>query len=144
MELSRIARRAFSIQPQATALEAAKMMVAEGIGAMVVLDGGGKLVGIISERDLVCRVVAKRHDPEKTMVSDVMTTAVRTITNDFSIDRALEIMHQNKFRHLPLVDGRDKVIGMVSMRALLRDRVGELSQKNADLVAFISTDGPGG
>jgi CBS domain-containing protein len=143
MELSRIARRAVSIQPKATALEAAEMMGAEGIGAMVVLDGG-KLVGIISERDVVCRVVAKRRNPETTLVSDVMTTAVRTITDDFSIDRALEIMHQNKFRHLPLIDGRGQVIGMVSMRALLRDRVGELSQKNADLVAFISTDGPGG
>jgi CBS domain-containing protein len=143
MELSRIARRAVAIQPRANALEAAEMMVNEGIGAMVVLDGG-RLVGIISERDIVGRVVAKRRDPEKTLVSDVMTGNVLTITDDHSIDRALEIMHQHKFRHLPLIDARGVVIGMVSMRALLRDRVGELSQKNADLVAFISTDGPGG
>jgi CBS domain-containing protein len=118
-------------------------MLKEGIGAMVVLDKE-KLIGIISERDIVGRVVAKRRDPETTLVSDVMTTSVRTITDDHSIDRALEIMHQYKFRHLPLMDARSNVIGMVSMRALLRDRVGELSQKNADLMSFISVDGPGG
>jgi CBS domain-containing protein len=143
MELSRIARRAVAIQPGATALAAAEMMVNEGIGAMVVLDEG-KLVGIISERDLVGRVLAKRRDPETTLVSDVMTANVRTITDDQSIDSALEIMARQKFRHLPLVDARGQVIGMVSMRALLRDRVGELSQKNADLLSFISVDGPGG
>jgi CBS domain-containing protein len=143
MELSRIARRAVSIHPSATAFDAAQMMLNEGIGAMVVLDGG-RLVGIISERDIVGRVVSKRRDPDNTLVSDVMTTNPRTITDDQSIDSALEIMARQKFRHLPLVDGRGQVIGMVSMRALLRDRVGELSQKNADLLSFISCDGPGG
>ncbi len=143
MELSQIARRAISIQPRATVFEAAEMMAKEGIGAMVVLDGA-TLVGIISERDLVTRVLAKRRHSEETLVSDVMTTNVRTITDDQSIESALEIMHRQKFRHLPLVDERAQVIGMVSMRALLRDRVGELSQKNADLMSFISTDGPGG
>ena len=119
------------------------MMLNEGIGAMVVLDEG-RLVGIISERDIVGRVVSKRCDPDKTLVSEVMTADVRTITDDQTIDSALEIMHRQKFRHLPLVDRGGKVIGMVSMRALLRDRVGELSQKNADLLSFISADGPGG
>lgn len=143
MELSRIARRAVSIQPRATAFEAAQMMLNEGIGAMVVLEEG-RLVGIISERDIVGRVVSKRRDPDTTLVSEVMTADVRTITDDQTIDSALEIMHRYKFRHLPLVDRSGKVIGVVSMRALLRDRVGELSQKNADLLSFISTDGPGG
>jgi CBS domain-containing protein len=143
MELSRIARRAVSIQPRATVFEAAQMMVNEGIGAMVVLDEG-RLVGIVSERDLVTRVLAKRCEPETTFVSEVMTADVRTITDDQTIESALEIMHRQKFRHLPLVDRGGNIIGMVSMRALLRDRVGELSQKNADLLSFISVDGPGG
>jgi CBS domain-containing protein len=119
------------------------MMLDESIGAMVVLDEG-RLVGIISERDIVGRVVSKRRDPDRTLVSDVMTSDVRTITDDHSIESALEIMHRHKFRHLPLVDASGTVIGMVSTRALLRDRVGELSQKNADLLGFISADGPGG
>jgi CBS domain-containing protein len=143
MELSQIARRAVSIRPQATVLEASEVMVAEKIGAMAVLEGT-KLVGIISERDVVSRVVAKRRDPATTLVSDVMTADVQTISEDVTGVRALELMHQGRFRHLPLVDGEGHVVGMLSLRDLLRDRVGELALKNADLVNFISTDGPGG
>src|SRR5438128_228072 len=91
MELSRIARRAVSIHPRATAFEATQVMLNEGIGALVVLDEG-RLVGIISERDIVGRLVSKRRDPDQTLVSDVMTADVRTITDDQTIDSALEIM----------------------------------------------------
>jgi CBS domain-containing protein len=143
MELSKIAKRAVSTRPGATALEASEQMVLEKIGAMVVLDTG-KLVGIISERDIVGRLVARRLDPEKTLVSEIMTTRVQTITDGTSDVKALELMHHGRFRHLPLVDGAGQVIGMLSMRHLMRERIGELALKNADLMAFISTDGAGG
>jgi len=61
-----------------------------------------------------------------------------------SLLSALEVMHEGRFRHLPVVDGAGKVIGMLSVRDVLRDRLGELSLKNTDLVNFISTDGSGG
>jgi CBS domain-containing protein len=143
MELSQIATRVVSIRPDSTAQEACELMVAERIGAMVVLDEG-KLVGIISERDIVGRVVVKRRDPEKTLVSEVMTAKVRTIVEGTSSDDALDLMHQGRFRHLPLLDVNGQVIGVLSMRHLLRERVGELSMRNGDLVGFISADGPGG
>jgi CBS domain-containing protein len=72
MELNRIARRAYSIAPRATALDAARAMIDEGVGAVLVLDGD-RLVGIVSERDIVARVVVKGRDAEKTLVSEVMT-----------------------------------------------------------------------
>jgi CBS domain-containing protein len=53
-------------------------------------------------------------------------------------------MHEGKFRHLPVVDAAGHVLGMLSVRDVLRDRLGELSLKNTDLVNFISTDGSGG
>jgi CBS domain-containing protein len=143
MELSQIATRVVSIRPEATAQEACELMVAERIGAMVVLDEG-KLVGILSERDIVGRVIARRRDPEKMLVSEVMTPKVRTIRDGATSDDALDMMHQGRFRHLPLIDANGRVIGMLSIRHLLRDRVGELSLRNADLVGFISADGPGG
>jgi CBS domain-containing protein len=143
MELSEIATRVVSIRPDSTVLEACDLMVAERIGAMVVLDEG-KLVGILSERDIVGRVVVKRRDPEKTRVSEVMTAKVRTIAEGTSSDDALDLMHEGRFRHLPLVNAQGQVIGMLSMRHLLRERVGELSLRNADLVGFIAADGPGG
>ncbi len=112
MELSQFARRAVSIAPQATVFEACETMVAEGIGALVVLDNG-KLVGIISERDVVVRVVTKRSDPEKTFVADIMTTEVRTVTESTTDAQAMEMMHRGRFRHLPLIDGAGRVTGML-------------------------------
>jgi CBS domain-containing protein len=118
-------------------------MVREKIGAIVIVEEG-RLLGIISERDIVSRVVAEGRDPEKTLISQIMTTDVQTITDASTVVHALEMMHQGRFRHLPLVDDAGQVIGMLSVRDLLRDRVGELALENADLVAFISTDGSGG
>jgi CBS domain-containing protein len=143
MELKEFVRRVVATHPQATIKQASEAMVAEERGALVVLDEG-RLVGIISERDIVGRVVAKGLDPVTTFVSEVMTREVRTITESVSILGALEMMQQGRFRHLPLVDSAGQVIGIVSLRALMGQRIGELALKNADLVAFISTDGPGG
>jgi len=143
MELEQIAKRVAFTYPEATVLEVAERMTTERIGAMVVMDDG-RLVGIISERDIVGRVVAKRRAPDTTKVSEIMTTHVVTITSGESNDEALERMHRGKFRHLPLVDRAGRVIGMLSIRELLRDRMDELAMKNSDLLSFISTDGPGG
>ena len=73
-----------------------------------------------------------------------MTSSVTTVTEDTSSRQALELMHEGRFRHLPLVDGAGHVLGMLSVRNLLRDRIGELDQENQGLANFISADGPGG
>jgi CBS domain-containing protein len=143
-ELSLIAgRRLISTNPRATVQEVCEQMVAEGVGAIVVLDEG-TLVGIVSERDIVRRVVVKKRDPATTLVSEVMTSPVRTVTEAVSTHASLEIMHKGGFRHLPLVDERGAVIGMLSVRDILRHRIEELDQKNADLMGYLSIDGPGG
>jgi CBS domain-containing protein len=87
---------------------------------------------------------ANGNDPEKVAVSEVMTRDVRTVTEDVMVRRALELMHQGRFRHLPVVNASNQVIGMVSIRQLMGQRIGELTLKNDDLLAFISADGPGG
>ena|SRR5690349_8285502 len=144
MELSRIAgRRLISTNPRATVHEVCDLMVKEGVGAIVVLEEG-LLVGIISERDIVRRVVHRRRDPATTLVSEVMTAPVRTVTDSVTVHASLEMMHQGSFRHLPLVDSAGQVIGMLSIRDLLRNRIEELDQKNADLMGYLSIDGPGG
>jgi CBS domain-containing protein len=115
----------------------------EGVGAVAVVDAGA-LVGIISERDVVVRVVAPGCDPQRTFASEIMTSPVRTVTEDMTSREALELMHQGRFRHLPVLDSTGRLVGMLSVRDLLRDRIDELDLKNADLMAFISADGPGG
>jgi CBS domain-containing protein len=143
MEMNRIARRAHFIAPRATALDASRMMIDEGVGAILVLEGE-RLVGIVSERDIVARVVVGGRDAGQTLVSDIMTGDVRTVSEGASLLSALEVMHEGRFRHLPVVDAAGKVIGMLSVSDVLRDRLGELALKNTDLVNFISTDGSGG
>jgi CBS domain-containing protein len=144
MELSKIAKRpVISTHPQATVLAVCEIMAAHKVGAVVLLDGE-KLAGIVSERDVVTRVAAARRDPATTLVSEVMTPRVRTVTEDTTPAAAMELMHQGAFRHLPLVDGAGRVLGMLSVRDLLRERVHELDLKNNDLMNFISVDGPGG
>ncbi len=144
MELIRIAKRpAVSTHSRATVREVCQSLAKEGVGAVAVVDEN-KLVGIISERDIVTRVIAPGRDPEKTPVSEVMTRSVKTVNEDTSSRQALELMHEGRFRHLPLVDGTGRVLGMVSVRDLLRERIGELDQENEGLMNFISADGPGG
>jgi CBS domain-containing protein len=66
------------------------------------------------------------------------------VTENVTVLRALEMMHQGRYRHLPVVNAAGQVIGMVSIRDLMRQRIGELSMKNDELFAIVSTDGPGG
>jgi CBS domain-containing protein len=144
MELTRIAKRpALTTTSRSTVRDVCASLKAAGVGALAVVDGGN-LVGIISERDVVVRVVASGRDPHETLVSDVMTSPVRTVTDDVSTRDALQLMHEGRFRHLPVLDRAGHLVGMLSVRDLLRERIEELDKKNADLIAFISTDGPGG
>lgn len=144
MDLSQLAgRRVISTHPQATVLEVCGVMLQEKVGAVVVLDEG-VLVGILSERDIVRRVAAQLRDPATTAVADVMTTKVTTVSDKGSVQTAIELMHHGAFRHLPMVDASGRVIGVLSVRDLLRQRVQELDLKNADLLNYISADGPGG
>jgi CBS domain-containing protein len=143
MDLKEFVRRVVTTHPRATARMASEAMVLEETGAIVVLEDG-KLVGIVSERDIVGRVVAKGLDPREVPVHAVMTREVHTVTENVTVLRALEMMHQGRYRHLPVVNAAGQVIGMVSIRDLMRQRIGELSMKNDELFAIVSTDGPGG
>ena len=102
MEMNRIARRAHSVDPRATALDASRKMIDEGVGAVLVLDDD-RLVGIVSERDIVSRVVVKGRDPEKTLVSEIMTADVKTVSEGASLLSALEVMHEGQ---VPSPSGR--------------------------------------
>lgn len=137
-------RPAISIRPDATVRDAAVLMAERHIGALVVLDDKARLVGILSERDVLARVVARRQNPDATPVSEIMTRQVQTAQADQTTDSALTTMLAGHFRHLPIVDGAGAVVGMLSVRDLLREQVGELARHNADLVNYISADGAGG
>jgi len=103
-----------SIGRDASVLDAALLMNDHKIGSLVVSDGG-RLVGIITERDLLVRIVASRRDPAATLVRDVMTSELRCGRIDTSLDEARGVMMKRRIRHLPIVDEDDHLLGLVSI-----------------------------
>lgn len=97
--------------------DVAKKMSKANVGAIAVLDSG-RLVGVFSERDVMARVVAEGLDPDKTLISKVMTKDIVVADPRDSVDSALAKMHSVGCRHLPVVkDGN--LVGMLSIRDLL-------------------------
>lgn len=96
---------------------AAKLMAFEQVGAVLVTDSG-RLMGIFTERDITFRVVAQDRDPALTLVSAVMTPAPVTIDAHKSFGYAMLLMHDNRFRHLPVLEA-GQLIGIVSARNAL-------------------------
>jgi CBS domain-containing protein len=110
-------RKLVIAKPQASVLQVAKRMAKRNVGAVLVLDDSG-LVGILTERDVVFRVVGAGLDPRATRVAEVMTREPVTIGPERPFGQALAIMHREGFRHLPVVD-RGAVLGIVSARSAL-------------------------
>jgi len=106
--------RVLSIGPRATVLDAAIMMNDHQIGALVVCESG-RVVGIITERDVLRRVVARRIDPVEVTVGQVMTHEVVCCTRDTKLDEARNLFMTRRIRHLPVVDRMGHVEGMISI-----------------------------
>jgi len=107
------------VPPSASVTEVAKVIASRRIGAVVVLDPERKMVGILSERDVVKAVAAHGAAALDKTAGDLMTRDVLTVVPETSVQQALEIMEQGYFRHLPVV--RDGVlVGIVSVRDLVK------------------------
>jgi CBS domain-containing protein len=117
-------RPVLSMPKSATVLEAARTMKQQNVGAVLVVDGT-RLIGIFTERDALFRVLAVARDPGATALADVMTPQPQTIDADEPFLRALRVMHEGKFRHLPVVEF-DRPLGIVSARDALDDDLYEL------------------
>jgi len=103
--------------PDATISKVAKLMASKGVSAVLVVEGE-RLVGIFTERDAVSRVIARGRDPLTTALDEVMTSTVLTVDPDKTFGYALLMMHENGFRHVPVVEN-GKPIGIVSARNAL-------------------------
>jgi CBS domain-containing protein len=103
--------------PETTVSQAARLMAKKNVGAVMVVENE-HLIGIFTERDAVFRVIAKGRDTETTMLTEVMTPAPQTVDPDRSFGYALLMMHENGFRHVPVIEN-GKPIGIVSSRNAL-------------------------
>jgi len=128
------------IDVDATVAEAAERMADETFGALPVCDGEGKLQGVITDRDIVVKVVAGGLDPQTTTVGQVADQPeVVTIGADDSLEEAIRTMKDHAVRRLPVIDGT-KLVGMVSQADIARampdakvgDLVGDISEAPAN------------
>ncbi len=143
MNLLKIAKPAVTVSSNASVMDAINAMEEATVGAVVVVDEG-VIKGMFTERDVMSRVVLKKKTPGQTLIADVMTSPVLTISEDSSPDDALKTMWERHFRHLPVVDANGKVMAMISIRHLLHLKVENLTQELDSLEAYITADGIGG
>ena len=120
-------RKVYSVEATRTVLEAARYMMEHNVGAVPVLRNGD-LVGIVSERDIMNRVVAVGRTPGTTAVSEVMTANPRAVPADENLEDCLFIMREFGFRHLPIVEGKE-LKGLVSLRDVLMHQAAEIERQ---------------
>jgi CBS domain-containing protein len=120
-------RRVYSIEATRTVLEAARFMMEHSIGALPVMRNG-ELAGIVSERDIMNRVVAVGRTPGTTSVSEIMTANPRSVAAEETLDECLFIMREFGFRHLPIVEGKE-LKGLVSLRDLLMQQLAAIERE---------------
>ncbi len=105
--------RIWSVGPHATVFEALMLMAEKDIGAVVVVEGG-KLVGILSERDYARKVVLKGRSSKDTEVAELMTPDVFYVHPDQTIEECMALMTKRHIRHLPVLDGED-LVGIITI-----------------------------
>jgi CBS domain-containing protein len=116
--LDRKGRNVFSVAPTLSVADAVAEMNRNRVGSVLVLDGD-KIVGIFTERDVLRRVVGAGVDPKRTLVSEVMTAGVTTITSAATIEETMVLFTEKRFRHLPVVDG-GRLVGTISIGDITR------------------------
>ena len=118
-------------------LEAIKMMAEKKVGALLVIDGK-KLSGIVSERDYARKVILQGKSSEKTPVKDIMTANVISANPTQTVEECMELMSDNRIRHLPVLDGQ-KIVGVLSIGDLVKAIIDEQQFTIKQLKNYISS-----
>ena len=95
--------------------DVAKIMVREDTGVVPVVDGK-KVIGMITDRDIVVRLVAEGKDPSSAKVNEAMTKNVRSVKEDSSVNDALQLMSTAQIRRVAVVNNNNEIVGIVSMK----------------------------
>lgn len=125
-----------SIQPDASVLDAIKLMAEKGIGSLVVTEGDS-LKGIVTERDYARKVIIKGRSSDSTPIAEIMTTDVVTTSSDQTVQQCMAIMTNIKCRHLPVVDD-GHLIGMISIGDLVQAIIADQQEEIEQLEHYIS------
>lgn len=127
----------YQLAPSITVFEALQLLAQYEVGAMLVMDQG-KLVGVVSERDYTRKVALQGRNSKTTLVADIMTRDLITVTPQTRTRDCMTLMSQKRVRHLPVVDG-DQVLGMISIRDIMDDIIADHELTISQLTSYISS-----
>ena len=131
--------------PETNLREVAEKMVEYDCGEIPVCDDAGKPIGVITDRDIVCRVVAKGRDPLESRAEEYMSDPVVTTTPDTTLDECVRLMEQYQVRRLPVVDGGGVCCGMIAQAVVARharpDTIAEVLEHVSEPNTFASSVG---
>ena len=113
-----------SIGPDASVYEAVALMAQKNIGALLVMEGG-RIVGVLSERDYARKVVLMARSSKDTPLREIMTSSVIYVHPSQSSEECMAVMTENRVRHLPVLDNEDRLIGLISIGDLVKGIISE-------------------
>jgi CBS domain-containing protein len=123
----------FYVTPDTTVYDAIKLMSEKNIGALPVVENQ-QLAGIFSERDYARKIVLQNRTSQDTLIGEIMTSAVITITPQDSIEHCMEMMSSKKIRHLPVMEN-NQMVGIIS----IGDVVTAIIQSQKDTINYLQT-----
>ncbi len=129
-------RHIIAISPDASVLEAIKIMADKSIGSLVVMVDD-KLEGIVTERDYARKVIVKGRSSESTQVAEIMTTNVVTTSSAETVDKCMALMTEMRIRHLPVLED-NRVIAMISIGDLVQAIIADQKEEIEQLEHYIS------
>jgi CBS domain-containing protein len=144
-DMSKLAREIMTPAPQCcsgntTLNEVANLMVEADCGEIPVTDAANRLIGVVTDRDIVCRVVAKGKNPSTVTAAECMSEPVVVVTEDTSLEDVMAVMEENQIRRVPVVDASGCCCGIIS-QADVALSAGE--NQTGELVREVSKDTPG-
>ena len=125
----------FWLAPEATVYEAVAMMADKSVGALLVLSGG-KLAGIVSERDYARKVILKGKHSHEMQVKEIMTSPVFTVSPGHSVEDCMRVITAHRIRHLPVMEG-DALVGMISIGDVVRSIISAQAHAIDQLSGYI-------
>ena len=134
-------KQTWTINPDATVYDAIKLLAEKNVGALPVLDGG-KLVGILSERDYTRKVMLMGRSSKETLVREIISSPVISVTPGHTVDECMRLMTHHRVRHLPVLDG-ETMVGIVSIGDLVNWIITMQKMTIHQLENYISGQYPG-
>ena len=131
-------RQIWTISKDQSVRQALILMSEKNIGAIIIVDNNDFPIGIFSERDYARKIILKGKSSKDTLLDEVMTKELITVTRDYKIDQCIEIMNEKRIRHLPVLENK-KIVGIISIGDVLKIMIKEQKELIDHLQKFITS-----